>query len=128
MLHFSALTYYALPALPGGHVIPHWLTIELGVFAGRLYLGFEECAPLMGYIENHRSDAFATKAISFLLEWLALRRKGQDIMHTPIGYVCQGRPLDSGHAFFVTHRADDKSVANMYRINRVVDGVSEEER
>jgi len=80
MLCFSSLTYYALPALPVGHTIPHWLTIELGIFAGRLYMGFEECAPLVEYMENDinrkRLDALATKAISFLLEWLSLCRKG----------------------------------------------------
>lgn len=132
MLHFSVLTYYTLPALPDGHAIPQWLTIELGIFAGRLYMGFEEYAPLVEYIENveigKRSDALATKAIGFLLEWLSLRRKGQDIMHTPIGYICQGRPLDSGHAFFVTHRVDDKSVIKSYRLNSTVDGTGDEER
>ncbi|KAF2797566.1 hypothetical protein K505DRAFT_358267 [Melanomma pulvis-pyrius CBS 109.77] len=132
MLHFSDLTYYALPTLPVGHAIPHWLTIELGIFAGRLYMGFEECAPLVEYIENFSngkpSDTLATKAISFLLEWLSLRRKGQDIMHTPIGYVCQGRPLDSGHSFFVTHRVDEKGVVKSYHIDGTVDGAGEEER
>jgi hypothetical protein len=131
MLRFSVLTYYALPALPVGHTVPHWLTIELGIFAGRLYMGFEECAPLVEYMENDtngkRSDALATKAINFLLEWLSLRRKGQDIMHTPIGYICQGRPLDSGHAFFVTHRVDDKGIVKSHRINGNVDGTGEEE-
>jgi len=49
-------------------------------------------------------------------------------MHTPIGYVCQGRLLDSGHAFFVTHRVDDKGIIKSYRINGNVDGAGEEER
>jgi hypothetical protein len=92
MLPFSALAYYALPALPGSQTIPQWLMIEVGMFAGRLYMAFEECAPQVEYIKNDsigkRSDAVRAKAINFLLEWLSLRRKGQDIMHTPIGYIC----------------------------------------
>ncbi|KAF1847270.1 uncharacterized protein K460DRAFT_332087 [Cucurbitaria berberidis CBS 394.84] len=131
MLQFSGLKYYALPALPRGHSIPHWLTIELGIFAGRLYMDFDECAPLVEYIENaciskKQSGAPATM-IPFLLEWLCLRRKGQDIMHTPIGYACQGRPLHSGHAFFVTHRVNDNGIVQSYRTNKTVGGTDEEE-
>jgi hypothetical protein len=127
------MMYYSVPTLPDGHVIPHWLTAELGIFAGRLYMRFDECAPLVEYIKNNDSNAkglhgLGTDTISFLLEWLSLRRKGQDIMHTPIGYVCQGRQLDSGHAFFVKHGVKDNSVIKAYRGNGNVDGASEDER
>lgn len=119
MLQFSGLRYYSLPSLRSEHVIPQSLVIELGIFAGRLYLQYEECAPLVKYIDNasmnRRSDATATETTSFILEWLSLRRRGQDIMHTPLGYVCQGRPLGIEHAFFVTNRAVDSSVAESYR-------------
>jgi hypothetical protein len=131
MLHFSALTYYALPRLPSGHVIPYWFTIELGIFAGRLYMGYEECAPLVEYIEHgsigKHLKSSATKTTSFLLEWLSLRRKGQDIMHTPIGYICQGRSLHSEHAFFVMHRVNDGDGVKSYRINEIADKASEDE-
>lgn len=124
MLHFSRLNYYALPALPRGHVIPQRLTIELGIFAGRLYMEFDECAPLVEYIEKAsmgiHAGALVTETIGLLLEWLSLRRKGQDIMHTPMGYVCQGRPLDSGHAFFVSQHGAERS------IKEVVDLTGEE--
>jgi hypothetical protein len=133
MLHFSAMVYYAVPTLPDGHVIPHWLTTELGIFAGRLYMRFDECAPLVEYIENNDSNAkrlhgLGTDTISFLLEWLSLRRRGQETMHTPIGYVCQGRRLDCRHAFFVTQGVENKGVVKAYRDNENVDGASEEER
>ena len=36
-------------------------------------------------------------------------------MHTPLGYVCEGRPLGIEHAFFVTHRAVDSGMAESYR-------------
>ena len=119
MLQFSGLQYYSLPPLRSKHVIPQSLVIELGIFAGRLYLQYEECAPLVKYIDNasmnRRSDATATETTSFILEWLSLRRRGQDIMHTPLGYVCQGRPLGIEHAFFMTNRAVDSGVAESYR-------------
>ena len=118
MLHFSALRYYALPQLPINHVLPHWLTIEIGIFAGRLYMEFEESAPLVNYIEKgikgKQLNMSATGTTSFLIEWLSLRRKGQDIMHTPVGYVCQGRALDSTHAFFVTHHLHSATAMKPY--------------
>lgn len=107
MLHFSRLKYYALPSLPLGHVVPQRLINELGIFAGRLYMEFDECATLVKFIDDacksKRPDIPTAKTTNLLFEWLCLRRRGQDIMHTPVGYVCQGRPLDRGHAFFATH-------------------------
>jgi hypothetical protein len=131
MLQFSGLRYYSLPPLRSEHVIPQSLVIELGIFAGRLYLQYEECAPLVKYIDNasmnRRSDATATETTSFILEWLSLRRRGQDIMHTPLGYVCQGRPLGIEHAFFMTNRAGDNSVAESYRTSEGVNATQEDE-
>jgi hypothetical protein len=46
----------------------------------------------------------------FLQEWLALRRHGQDFTHTPMGYICQGKPLVSDHPFFSKR---EKCVANL---------------
>ncbi|KAH8814811.1 hypothetical protein F5884DRAFT_151839 [Xylogone sp. PMI_703] len=118
MLHFSGLSYYALPSLPVSYKLPQWLSIELGIFAGRLYLDYTECGAVSKYLkvpdpsnmnsseDNDKNELFAEKPISFLLEWLGLRRKGQDIMHTPMGYICQGRALHSNHSFFVTPRSD----------------------
>jgi hypothetical protein len=131
MLQFSSLRYYSLPALRSEHVIPQSLAIELGIFGGRLYLQYEECAPLVKYIDNasmnRRSDATATETISFILEWLSLRRRGQDIMHTPLGYVCQGRPLGIEHAFFMTNRAVDNGVVESYRTSGGVTEAQEDE-
>jgi hypothetical protein len=130
MLPFSGLRYYSMPALQSEHIIPQSLTTELGIFAGRLYMEYEECAPLVKYIDkasmNRRSDATTTETISFILEWLSLRRKGQDIMHTPLGYVCQGRPLGVEHAFFATNGAVDSGVVESYRTNASVNKVQED--
>jgi hypothetical protein len=123
MVHFNGLSYYVLPPLPVGYTAPDWFSIELGVLAGRLYINFAECAPLTKYLQlTNRTDTeapqrggehvstFTKNPIDFLLEWLTLCRKGQDIMRTPMGYVCQGRPLHESHPFFVTRSADAREV------------------
>lgn len=117
MLHFGRLSYYALPSLSIGDTVPHWLTVELGLLAGRLYIDFSEYDPLTRYLhaavktqmetgQNIRGRVGFTveNVTKFLLEWLTLRRQGQDIMHTPMGYVCQGRILHKSHPFFAERR------------------------
>jgi hypothetical protein len=47
-----------------------------------------------------KTTAFTRKPLAFLQEWLALRRKGQDFSQTPMGFVCQGKPLFESHPFF----------------------------
>jgi hypothetical protein len=131
MLQFSGMRYYSMPPLQSEHIIPQRLTIEVGILAGRLYLQHDECAPLIEYIDSasihRRSDATATETIAFILEWLSLRRKGQDIMHTPLGYVCQGRPLGIEHAFFMTNRASDSHVAKLYHTSQGITETQEDE-
>jgi hypothetical protein len=41
MVHFNKLSYYVLPRLPVGYKPPSWFSIELGIFAGRLYIDFQ---------------------------------------------------------------------------------------
>jgi hypothetical protein len=114
MLHFDTLTYYALPGLPSGWKGPSWLPFELGILSGRLYFSYSEYDTLLEYlniVEENGSDsqgssssdaqANAKNTLAFLNEWLATRRQGQDITHTPMGYVCQGRKLRSDHPFFM---------------------------
>lgn len=48
-----------------------------------------------------QTQSFTTKPLSFLQEWLAVRRKGQDFVHTPMGHVCQEKPLTASHPFFI---------------------------
>ena len=120
MLQFSRLSYYALPRLPVSYVVPDWLSIEVGIFAGQLYIDFPQYAPLSSYLQlAHKPGAgavhdgdqkhagiYASDIASFLLDWLTIRRKGRDIMDTPMGYVCQGRPLRETHPFFVRTHID----------------------
>lgn len=118
MTHFSELKYYAMPALPEGSEFPMWLKTELGLFAGRLYFPFEECAMIESYL-RHPDDSsaeelcmkparctFTRKPTAFLLEYLALRRQVQGFQQTPMGYMLQGRKLTADHAFFVDRVAD----------------------
>ena len=134
MCHFNSLRYYAVPSLPKDWVAPKWLTIELGIFAGRLYFDYSEYTPLLQYLGlqtdiskvvegiddlspqdiktvdtgdktaeadyTQEHGAIARKPLSFLQEWLAIRRKGQDFAQTPMGFVCQGKPLAETHPFF----------------------------
>lgn len=53
-----------------------------------------------------RKQSFTKRPLTFLQEWLAVRRKGQDFTHTPMGHVCQGKPLTASHPFF-TRREND---------------------
>ncbi|MCJ1402282.1 hypothetical protein MMC11_005502 [Xylographa trunciseda] len=124
MLHFNELSYYVLPNLPDGYTAPGWLSIELGIFAGRLYINFPECAPVTNYLQladktgtdspqsrTTEHVSITTKnPVDFLLEWLTVCRKGQDIMHTPMGYICQGRPLHESHPFFAARSTDTRAV------------------
>ncbi|EHK99950.1 hypothetical protein M7I_4031 [Glarea lozoyensis 74030] len=47
-----------------------------------------------------KPTTFTPKPLVFMQEWLSLRRKGQDFAHTPMGFVCQGKPLGPDHPFF----------------------------
>ncbi|KAI1385347.1 uncharacterized protein F4822DRAFT_445312 [Hypoxylon trugodes] len=40
------------------------------------------------------------KPYTFVQEYLAVRRRGQDFTHTPMGFICSGKPLSQDSAFF----------------------------
>jgi len=131
--------------VPTGWKPPTWLSIELGIFAGRLYFYFEEYTDLRRYLSSgddagkflqlsidtvpsaelqstdvaadiaareaamgsRKVETFTAEPLAFLQEWLAVRRKGQDFTHTPMGYVCQGKALTASHPFFNKPNAGD---------------------
>ena len=120
MMHFNGLLYYVISSLLIDYAVLDWLSIELEIFAGRLYMNFAECAVLKRYLRledsfnlqsssEHVDDIFIKNSINFLLNWLTLRRKRHDIMHTFMNYVCQERLLHSNHFFFAdwSANADD---------------------
>jgi hypothetical protein len=128
MLHFSQLTYFSMPSLRPDWKCPSWLRVELGIFSGGLYFEFETHKEIYEYLgqesiddlktrenaeaqkENipissapvpkHSSKKFTDKPLNFLQEWIAIRRKGQDFTHTPMGYICQGKALSANNPFF----------------------------
>ncbi|PQE19818.1 p-loop containing nucleoside triphosphate hydrolase protein [Rutstroemia sp. NJR-2017a WRK4] len=139
MLRFDGLSYYTIPTVPARYKVPDWLSIELGIVAGRLYFPFAEYAPLMEYLQlsdpsngegvtqgtnmGRRVPVFTNTPTNFLHDWLTLRRKGQNIMHTPMGYVCQRRPLRSDHPFFIKRNVDSEveSKANVGTVEEADD-------
>ncbi|KAK7749315.1 hypothetical protein SLS62_008284 [Diatrype stigma] len=115
MLSFNSLQYYVVPPLPPKHNFPEWLRFEVGLLAGRLYIDLAEWDPLAHYLhaDAHGEGqaapegangtvspaTFADNPRSFIFEWLTLRRESQDVLHTPMGYICTGRPLGEHHPF-----------------------------
>ncbi|KAK2766241.1 hypothetical protein FQN54_007757 [Arachnomyces sp. PD_36] len=121
MMPFNDLKYFTIPALARDWKPPKWLVVEIGLLSGRLYFNFNEYEDICGYfgasiveeideaIEeqdnkpnglSNENPSFSDRPLSFLQQWLSVRRKGQDFTHTPMGYVCQSKALTSDHPFF----------------------------
>src|SRR3954471_2268109 len=73
-----------------------------------------------------RAQSFTTKPLTFLQEWLAVRRKGQDFVHTPMGQVCQGKPLLENHPFFLKYENSESKKEYLQMRRDRVEGVEEE--
>ncbi|KUI56497.1 hypothetical protein VP1G_10818 [Cytospora mali] len=138
--NFNGLRYYSMPTFPVGYKFPDWLLIELGIFAGRLYVTYEECSLIAQYLqgpatedantgENVVGRTFARNPMGFLGEWLPLRRQVSEVMQTPMGYIIQGRlhALRPDHAFFVTRVTDAPDILDMPVSNGSSDDTSESE-
>lgn len=104
MSQFNGLKFFSVPPLPKYWTAPIWLTIKLGILSGRLYFSFKEYDELCKFLgtksQEEDSKSFTEKPLLFLHQWLSIRRKGQDFIHTPVGYICQGKILTSDHLFF----------------------------
>ncbi|KAI8716467.1 hypothetical protein NCS52_00940700 [Fusarium sp. LHS14.1] len=121
MQMFNTLKYLTIPAKEFS--VPAWLPIEVGVFAGRLYFDYHEYESLLSWLGiGEVTDSqvpvsrgfWIRQPLKFLLEWMTHRRQTADILHTPMGYVCQGRALHDTHAFFssTTKLRDDGDVSS----------------
>ncbi|KAH8698926.1 hypothetical protein BGW36DRAFT_406791 [Talaromyces proteolyticus] len=121
MLHFNRIDYYSLPSLPTKWIPPTWLPFEVGILAGRLYFEFSEYDGLLRQLKPRSDDLLDEEPdissnnssqtenfVGFLQEWLSLRRQGQDISHTPMGYLCQGLPLRIDHPFFSDIKVEEQ--------------------
>ncbi|KAI8168212.1 hypothetical protein K4K49_009945 [Colletotrichum sp. SAR 10_70] len=64
-----------------------------------------ERAQLDGAVESKPSakparTGLTPRPLTFCQEWLAARRRGQDFVSTPMGFIAQGKPLQATHPFF----------------------------
>lgn len=125
MCAFNLFGYYVVPTPNASFNPPYWLSIEIGILAGRLYFHHAEYKPLLAWLgitqepdslSSLHNAAFQERdaslapfcglsiqqPVKFLLEWLTFRRQTTDFMHSPMGYVCQDKPLQPDHSFFIT--------------------------
>ena len=89
----------------------------------RHYLYLEVTGNLEEEFAGKYTKVFAKRPLMFLQEWLALRRKGQDFSHTPMGHLCQGKPLLESHPFFTKPENDvtNKEINHIQRAGRIKD-------
>ncbi|KAJ0298724.1 hypothetical protein COL516b_009809 [Colletotrichum fioriniae] len=83
------------------------------------FLGIDQSLPLLRYLDQEGSDSdsadtqsgekhkvyvapngLTARPLSFVQEWLAARRRGQDFTSTPMGFIAQGKTLQDDHPFF----------------------------
>lgn len=120
MRMFNCLTYLAIPTWPKTRQLPTWLCIEVGILSGRLYFEFSEYEPLLSWLgilptkqQLESSGIKIEEPLQFLQEWVAYRRRTDDILHTPVGFVCQRQPLHENHFFFRGHKPNSATIASM---------------
>jgi hypothetical protein len=120
MTPFNQLRYYTLPPIPLDAKFPSWFKAELGILAGRLYTDYAEWKLANAYMK----EAQANTSISseFLLEWLGVRCRANDVLHTPIGYICLGKTPAQDHPFF----AQNANVSSAMLTTYTNDGANEE--
>lgn len=58
--------------------------------------------------EKKRQNAFTDQPLTFMQEWLTIRRKGQDFALTPMGYICQGKRLAEDGSFLIDSTASEE--------------------
>lgn len=112
MQALSSRAYSFIPSDIMDDPLPTWLTVELNVFAGGLHFKFEHYEPLLAWLQDTSTVGIssskvecklvAEQPLKFLLEWLTYRRQTEEIHYTPMGFVCQRKPLRPDHDFFVT--------------------------
>ncbi|KAM0277518.1 hypothetical protein ACHAQH_005717, partial [Verticillium albo-atrum] len=68
---------------------------------------------------QHKAYArlLTSKPLTFMQEWLDIRRRGQDFVHTPMGFIAQGKAMHEDHAFFrlAEHETVDRLFAPVLR-------------
>ncbi|KAF5593544.1 uncharacterized protein FSUBG_9779 [Fusarium subglutinans] len=153
LLEVGTLAYYPVPTPKKELVIPSWLSIEIGIMAGRLYLSYdqytqlrnclmvdERAEPSVNMDDAHRSrkhilpnfGILSPQSLSrFLNEWISYRSQSSDITHTPMGYLIGNRDLSDNHPFFTSQlksRAiETRSVAHHGALRENAEGQSSDD-
>lgn len=75
------------------------------MLGGRLYFDFDEYEPSLQWLGLSRgatpgNGLKIAQPLGFLKEWLTLSRRTDDVMFTPMGFVCQRKTLKNDHFFF----------------------------
>lgn len=130
MQNFNSLVYYTIPSWTNGRLFPEFLTVEIGIVAGRLYFNYSEYKYLLfwlGILSDEGGDEISSgrtfmacgfpfkESLNFLQEWLTYRRQTLDILHTPMGFVCQRRTLYNGHSFFASNTSNSQNIHQIAR-------------
>ena len=136
MLPFNHLSYFSIPRLPADWKAPLWLRIEVNLFAGQLYFDFDDYKHICTYLGIQQpsqytekrnawgidaagaSDSqsittprlYTAKPLAFLQDWLAMRRKGQDLAYTPIGYIIHSKIVSPELHFFATTKGKEWAI------------------
>lgn len=118
---FNCLSYLAVPNWPRNSTLPTWLSIEVGILSGRLYFEFSEYNALLSWLGVHPDEQQSASStgirisepLQFLQEWVTYRRQTDDILNTPVGFVCQRQHLHEGHFFFLGHESNYESAASI---------------
>jgi hypothetical protein len=125
MSKFNTLRYLTIPDMPKDTVLPGWLVIEVGILAGRLYFEWAEYQDILewlGLTRDKKSPAglVIRQPRKFLIEWLTHCRQTHDVSHTPMGYICNKKPLKESHSFFQS--ADGGQAAGHAPVGATADG------
>ncbi|KAK3392688.1 hypothetical protein B0H63DRAFT_491035 [Podospora didyma] len=67
------------------------------------------------------TGVFSPRPLTFLQEWLAVRRYGQDFVHTPMGFITQGKHLQASHPFFCMTGPTAQAASTDGPVARIVD-------
>ncbi|KAK7928695.1 hypothetical protein PG985_005693 [Apiospora marii] len=59
-----------------------------------------EAKPSRNGHKEQEPSGFTSKPFTFTREWLSVRRRGQDIAHSPMGFIASGKPLHADLPFF----------------------------
>lgn len=150
MQPLSSSPYCFVPPRATNDPLPTWLSVELNVFAGGLHFRYEEYKPLLSWLSAEErgspggscaggGDAVGISSAKvqckltteqphkFLLEWLTYRRQTEEILYTPMGFVCQRKPLQPDHQFFAVRTAADAEEGGGGVLNSLAPGRTQTE-